>query len=209
MEISIKTPDILYIYESLEDVTYFGGNQAWYEKRWNKDSGCGPTCAANITAYLAMTRDNIRNLYPGSEMVQLEFANHMEEMFHYITPGPMGVNSLDKFINGFMRFLNEKNVNLTPYVLSVDMLSLKKRNWKELQEFVIAGLKADCPLAFLNLSKGEEKRLQGWHWITITQARVEEDDVIAYASDEGKKIEFSLKLWYLTTKMHGGLIYFN
>lgn len=209
MNVSIKNPEIFNIYNPLQEQNFFGGNQEWYHKKWNKDSGCGPTSAANITAYLALTREKCRKLYEGRSMEQSEFTAHMEKMFHYVTPGPMGVNSLDKYINGFMDYVKEKEVTLTPRVLSVDKATFKKRNVKELEEFVIAGLNSDCPLAFLNLSKGAETRLQGWHWITITQAIIDEDDIIAIASDEGKKREFSLKLWYLTTKMHGGLIYFN
>ncbi|MDF2802848.1 MAG: hypothetical protein K0S61_2751 [Anaerocolumna sp.] len=209
MNISIKSPEVFNIYNSLENKTYFGGNQEWYHKKWNKDSGCGPTSAANITAYLALTRERFRNLYPGKSMEQNEFAKHMEEMFHYITPGPMGVNSIDKYIDGFMNYVNEKEVELTPKNLSVDLCNYKKRDAKVLEEFVLEALSKDCPIAFLNLSKGAESKLQGWHWITITHARIEEDDIIAIASDEGIKREFSLKLWYLTTKMHGGLIYFN
>lgn len=209
MDISIKNPEILNIYNPLDNKTYFGGDQEWYHKKWNKESGCGPTSGANITAYLALTKGHLRKLYTGDSMEQKDFTSHMEVMFRYITPGPMGVNSLDKYINGCMDYVKEKEVSLTAKSLSVDMFSFKKRDIKKLEEFVVEGLSANCPLAFLNLSKGEEIKLQSWHWITITQARIENDDIIAIASDEGKKREFSLKLWYLTTKMHGGLIYFK
>ncbi len=209
MNLSIKNPELLNIYSSTENKAYFGGNQEWYLKKWNKDAGCGPTCAANITAYLALTREKFRRLYTGLSMEQNEFANHMEEMFHYITPGPMGVNSLDKYIDGFMKYAKEKEIEITPFTLSVDLCNYKKRDVKKLQDFVEEALTKDCPIAFLNLSKGAETRLQGWHWITITHVRFEEDDIIATASDEGMKREFSLKLWYLTTKMHGGIIFFQ
>lgn len=209
MNISIKNPEILNIYSSAENKTYFGGDQDWYLKKWNKDSGCGPTSAANITAYLAFTREKFRRLYPGTSMERNEFASHMEEMFHYITPGPMGVNTLDKYIDGFMNYAKEKEVEITPFSLSVDLCNFKKREVKKLQDFVEEALAKDCPIAFLNLSKGAETRLQGWHWITITHVKIEGDDIIATASDEGIQREFSLKLWYLTTKMHGGLIFFQ
>ena len=79
----------------------------------------------------------------------------------------------------------------------------------ELIEFVRAGLAADCPVAFLNLTRGRVKNLQAWHWITITSADLEEGSLMACASDEGKKNCFDLKLWYLSTRMRGGLVYFT
>lgn len=209
MNISIKNPEYFNIYSPLEDKTYYGGDQEWYHKKWSQDAGCGPTCAANITAYLSKTRDSFLNLYEGKDMTQGEFTNHMEEMFHYITPGPLGVNSIDKYIHGFMNYAKEKDVVITPKALSADLCTIKKRDVKELEEFVVQAFENDCPIAFLNLSKGAETKLQGWHWITITHVRIENGDIIAIASDEGKKREFSLKLWYLTTRLHGGLIYFE
>ncbi|MFV0343202.1 MAG: hypothetical protein ACK5JH_10000 [Anaerocolumna sp.] len=209
MNDSIKNPEYLNIYSPIEDVIYYGGNQSWYHKKWSQESGCGPTCAANITAYLALTRENLRNLYLNASMEQSDFTQHMEVMFHYITPGPMGVNSLDKFIKGFLKYLESRSISLTPKSLSVNLGDFKKRDVNRLKEFVTEALMKDCPIAFLNLSKGSENRLQGWHWITITHVRFTEDDILATASDEGIKREFSLKLWYLTTKLHGGLIYFE
>lgn len=61
MIISINQPELLNITDSLGHKTYFGANQVWYTKAWNREAGCGPTCASNITAYLAQTRINIRN----------------------------------------------------------------------------------------------------------------------------------------------------
>lgn len=209
MYISIKNPDIFNITYPLENKIYYGGNQDWYEKRWHKDSGCGPTTAANITAYLALTRENCVPLYEAKSMEWKPFREHMDEMFRYITPGPMGVNNLSKFIKGFLNYTEEKGVTLKPISISVDRCNYRKRDVKALENFVKDAIESDCPIAFLNLSRGKETRLQGWHWITITSVRIENDDIIATASDEGDKIEFSLKLWYLTTMKHGGLIYFK
>jgi hypothetical protein len=74
---------------------------------------------------------------------------------------------------------------------------------------VRVGLASDCPIAFLNLTKGRVKNIQGWHWITITSADMSDTHLSAYASDEGKQICFDLRLWYLSTRMRGGLIYFT
>ncbi|BCJ94518.1 hypothetical protein acsn021_20870 [Anaerocolumna cellulosilytica] len=208
MNISIRNKDFFNIKDNDSLQIYFGGDQAWYIKAWSKEAGCGPTCAANITAYLARSKEMYKELYPSVSSDKNEFSKHMEVLFQYVTPGAMGVNSVTKFTDGLEQYLKAKNITLTPKILSVDPFSKKLRDTEELKVFVEKGLLADCPIAFLNLSKGAERRLQGWHWITITGVRTEGESLIAEASDEGKKIEFDLKLWYMTTKMHGGLIYY-
>lgn len=208
MNITIKNPEYLNIKDENLQQIYFGGNQAWYTKAWSRKAGCGPTCAANITAYLAQRKEEYKKLYSEKNMDKKEFSMHMEKLFQYVTPGAMGVNSVTKFTDGLKQYLKEKEISLIPKVLSVDPSSQKVRDAEELRAFVEGGLSADSPIAFLNLSKGAVCCLQGWHWITITGARTEGDTLIAEASDEGKKIEFDLRLWYLTTKMHGGLIYY-
>lgn len=207
MTVSITKPELLTIIDSIEQKTYFGADQEWYEKNWGKKAGCGATCASNITAYLAQTREPFRALFKPYSMEKKSFVLHMDECFRYISPGIMGVNHVDKFTKGFNHLARARGVDLKLKVFSIDNTSLKKRNPKKLKEFIIEGLQSDSPVAFLNLSRGEETNIQPWHWITITEADIQNDSIIATASDEGKAIEFDLLKWYLTTHLHGGLIY--
>ncbi|QHQ61707.1 hypothetical protein Ana3638_13760 [Anaerocolumna sedimenticola] len=207
MIVSINKPELLNITDSLEHKTYFGANQVWYTKTWNREAGCGPTCASNITAYLAQTREKYKELFIPNSLEKKEFLKHMNELFKYVTPGAMGVNHVDKFVSGITQFAKDRGVLIETEVFSVENCFTKKRNAEKLTEFVCRGLTADCPLAFLNLSRGEETSLQAWHWITITSAEIKEGSLIATASDEGRAIQFDLLKWYLTTRMHGGLIF--
>lgn len=207
MTVSIEKPELLTITDSLENKKYFGADQEWYEKNWSRQAGCGPTCASNITAYLARTREKYKELFVPDSLERTDFVRHMEELFRYITPGAMGVNHVDKFAEGITRFAKDRGVEIEARVFSVENCLTRKRYPDKLKEFVRQGLLSDCPLAFLNLSRGEETNLQAWHWITVTGADIGEDSLIATASDEGRVIEFDLLKWYLTTRMHGGLIY--
>lgn len=207
MTVSIKKPELLNITDSFEHKTYFGADQVWYRKVWDREAGCGPTCASNITAYLAQTRDNYKELFVPNSLERKDFVGHMENLFRYVTPGAMGVNHVDKFVKGITQFAKDRGVQIETKVFSVENCITRKRNPEKLMEFVRQGLLSDCPLAFLNLSRGEEISLQAWHWITITGADIRENSLIATASDEGRIIEFDLLRWYLTTRMHGGLIY--
>lgn len=204
---SINHPEVFIIRENINKEAY-GGNQAWYPKYWARQSGCGPTSAANIMAYLAETRAEYSNLYEQKSQYREDFVSHMEVLFDYVKPGPMGVNHVDKFINGVHIYANSKGLSLKSYLLSVESKTIGKRDKKELSEFVQTAMEQDAPIAFLNLSRGAEIHLQNWHWITITSVQIEENHIWAVASDEGRKRRFDLLLWYMTTGMHGGLIYF-
>lgn len=210
MDISISRPDLFDIIDEKTTNLFFGGNQDWYRAEWSRRAGCGPTCGANILAYLALTRPALRALY-GYETMRLgAFAQHMEDVYKFVTPGPMGLNRTEMFTEGVLSFAHSRGVSLTPHVFGVSSNMVRGRApVAVLTEFVKAGLSSDCPLGFLNLTKGRVKNLQSWHWITITSARVEGNDLIADASDEGLHRRFDLRLWYLSTRLPGGLVYFT
>jgi len=210
MVASLARPELLNIVDESTREPFFGGIQDWYSTEWRRKAGCGPTCAANLMAYLALTRPELRPLYNQADMHRASFARHMEEIYRFVTPGPMGLNKVEMFYNGVSAFAHSRGISLRPHVFRVSSNRLWGREDPiALADFVKAGLASDCPIAFLNLSQGKEKNLQGWHWITITKAIQESDRLLTEASDEGFLRRFDLRLWYLTTRMSGGLIYFT
>lgn len=210
MVVSIANSEILTVTDPRTKLSTFGGAQEWYASQWQRKAGCGPTCAANLTAYLALTRPELRSLYRGEDCNRDAFLRHMNEVYPFVKPGLAGLNRVERFSEGVVAFAASRGISLTPHVCSVKSNRTPKRPGEsELFAFVEAGLRADCPIAFLNLSRGNENKLQSWHWISITSANMEEDRLIACASDEGRLIEFDLLLWYLSTTMRGGLVYFT
>ncbi len=133
----------------------------------------------------------------------------MQRLFDYVTPGMMGVNHINKLSDGVLDYAKSKGVKLSAHTFSVDPLTKSSRDVNALKAFVEKGLLNESPIAFLNLSPGDEKRLYPWHWITITEASFSNGKVIATASDEGRIKKFDLSLWYMTTPKHGGLVYFT
>ncbi len=210
MTTTILQPERLTITEDTGDKAHFGGDQEWYAIDWQRMAGCGPTCAANVTAYLALTRPGLRALYAGEDMHRTQFAAHMEALYQHVTPGNMGLNKPEMFTQGVETFARSRGVNLTSHLFEVHgYLHSGRPSVDALAEFVRRGLSSDCPVAFLNLTKGRVKNIQGWHWITLVGADIDEHTLMATASDEGKQISFDLRLWYLSTRMRGGLIYFT
>lgn len=207
MKYSIKHPELFNIHDKTTDLVSFGGDQEWYAKFWSRKSGCGPTSASNITAYLGMTNAKYRKLYTQLTLHKHDFKEHMEILFKYITPGLGGVNHVTKFTTGLKRYIEHSKLDVNIYTFSVEGKDAASKNVLELREFVKEALSSDCPIAFLNLSNGQETTLQSWHWITITSAVFTEDTIMATASDEGDPITFDLQKWYTSTPMHGGLVY--
>ena len=210
MTYSILKPELLTITDELTGKTYWGGFQEWYANEWHRMAGCGPTAASNLMAYLAHTQPELKALYGYDSMTLKDFSAHMESLYQFVTPGNMGLNRVEMFTEGIDGFTKGRGLHLVPHVFEVTgNLNRNRPSVSELAAFVKAGLLSDCPLAFLNLTKGRVKNIQGWHWITITKAEVDDNTVMVCASDEGNEICFDLKLWYLSTRMRGGLVYYT
>jgi hypothetical protein len=210
MTAEILRPELLTITDEKTDKAFFGGFQEWYKSEWHRNAGCGPTCAANVLAYLALTRPELRSLYAYETMSLSNFAQHMEEIYRFVTPGNMGLNKAEMFTEGVVQYAKSRGISLTPYLFDVPgNMARNRAPVSELAAFVKAGLESDCPIGFLNLTKGKVKNIQGWHWITVFKADIDDNNLITCASDEGKEICFDLRLWYLSTRMRGGLAYFT
>ena len=210
MVFSISHPELLAIKDEAAGQSFFGGGQEWYSAEWGRKAGCGPTCAANLMLYLALTNPELRPLYQYNEVNRTNFVQHMEELFEFVTPGNMGLNRMEMFTDGVTAFAKSRGITLVPHTFAVPgFLAGGRAEASSLTEFVKDGLSSDCPLGFLNLTRGRVKNIQGWHWITITSADIGENRLTANASDEGYEISFNLRLWYLTTRMSGGLAYFT
>ena len=52
---SIKNLRLFNIIDEISQITYYGNDQEWYESKWKRLSGCGPTAVANIIYYFNQT----------------------------------------------------------------------------------------------------------------------------------------------------------
>lgn len=78
----------------------------------------------------------------------------------------------------------------------------KRPDYVTVSAFLTAALRADCPVAFLNLHQGKVKELDWWHWVTIIAL----DGRRATLLDSGKELEIDLVLWLETTRRRGGFV---
>jgi hypothetical protein len=68
----------------------------------------------------------------------------------------------------------------------------------------------DTPVAFLNLCNGEENKLEAWHWVTVIALEFSDINESVYLKilDESQVKTINLKLWYETTVLGGGFVFF-
>ena len=179
----------------LIDSLYYGGNQDWYMTYHKRIAGCGPTTAATITMY--EMRKNRKDIFSKTEMIKL-----MNELWDYITPGIMGVDKVEKYIEGYNNYLKKHNINF-----SFKEIKTTNASVIELANFITEALKSDHPIAFLNLDRGNEMSIDSWHWVTIVGIKIDRSIRITIC-DEGYLKEIDLLLWYKTTKREGSFVYY-
>ncbi|MCB2294962.1 hypothetical protein LGK95_15855 [Clostridium algoriphilum] len=148
------------------EVSYYGGSQYWFPKKFNQLSGCGPVVAANITAYLSQTfTDKYYNLYPYNGIVnKKDFTLHMIEIRKYVKPGIFGLTSVNKFSDAVLAFSKNRGVSLTSHILDEKADSIQ-----EAIDFILEGLSQRIPVAILVLKhQNKDFKEYTWHWMTIT-----------------------------------------
>lgn len=127
----------------------------------------------------------------------------MENLWEYVTPGNMGVNTTDIFADGAIEYGKDRGVLLKCDVLEVPA-SGNRPDMSKVSEYLTNSFLTDIPVAFLNLSNGKEKRLESWHWVVLTGFDSESGLTVMY--DQCKKTKIDLPLWLKTTCLGGGFV---
>jgi hypothetical protein len=187
---ALKTPASLEI--ATPSGRVIGGSQYWYADKWQRTAGCGPTAAANLIWYLCGSQDKSLAAY---RVLQ-------DEMFTFVTPGLGGVNTSRIFTNGIAGYAKARGAALTP--LAFDIPQFGRPQVSEALNFIAAGLDSDCPVAFLNLSNGNQEQLDSWHWVTIIGL---DGDMSARISDQGRVIEVNIRQGLGSTMLGGAFVY--
>lgn len=205
--ISISNIDLYKLLDRSDNIEYYGSNQEWYGRHWQRMSGCGPSTVTNIIYYI-----NCIGLEPAlrKKLTKEECLALMKEMWNYVTPSLGGVSSTAMLRKGADRYLREKNLNLTMETLDVPKTRSERPGNGRVIEFIAQSLEKDCPVAFLNLERGRLVNLDSWHWVTVVSLTYDkEETVMAEILDCGIRKRIDLGLWLQTTKLGGGFVSFN
>ena len=204
-DMEIKHPEWLQI--ETNSLKLYGYDQAWYRTSFRRTRGCGPTAATMMLLYL-----NIREAEP------LSYQNHsistitnaLEDVWNFVTPGwLLGLHSTGKFCKGMEDLWGHYGLNWRCHRLSITAFKSNRPSLSQVVQFLENGISSDCPIAFLNLHKGEATTLYSWHWIVIVSLSYDarQNCYIATCYDGGYLITFDVGLWLASTNLGGGFVY--
>ena len=179
-----------------------GADQDWFPDLWQRRAGCGPTAAAVIFSYLAKAHPQLRSLCPEDVTRRADFTALMCRVWDYVTPVSHGLNRPELMAEGMAAYARASGADLQPQLFLVPAARTKRPPYEQAAAFVAGSLERECPVAFLNLHNGLERRLDWWHWVTITALDGDEATIL----DSGKALEIDLRLWYETSKKRGGFV---
>lgn len=157
----------------------YGGNQMWYEKKFQLQTGCGPVALANLFAWSnGMTLDQ-------REMLALQ-----EAVSRYLR-GPVVIPW--QFIRGARHLFQRDGFQLDPITMTL------ARHTREGREraigFIAAALSADDPPVMLmgpNRPGATYRRDFKNHWVMITELRVHPDHAELTVSSWGQSFTVDL-----------------
>ncbi|MBU3111644.1 hypothetical protein [Clostridium lacusfryxellense] len=208
IEKSIKKLDIFKWTDKDSQKTIYGYDQEWYCTHWQRQSGCGPTAASSIMYYLNHTRSIA---VAGLNISKENCLSLMEEVWEYVTPTERGIPTTEMFYEAVLVYAKSKGINLEYNFCDLPEEIALRPKLLEVLDFLDMALTNDAPVAFLNLSNGEEKNLESWHWVIIVSIEYSEDgrSVFINILDAGMVKKIDLLLWYNTTTLGGGFVYFT
>ncbi len=203
---SISNKDAFKISDESTGTSYFGCKQDWYSTEWQRISGCGPTTAANIINYLIHLKAIQKCNKAVNSKERCQYL--MDETWKYVTPTDEGIKTAELFYQSFISYASSKGIAVEGEFINVPSANPVSCSLSEILSFIERALNKDVPVAFLNLSNGDEKSLEEWHWVTIISLQYDKDSAYVQIVDEGMIKKIDLSLWHKTTTLGGGLAYF-
>ena len=199
---SIRELDLMKIFDTEERIVSYGCNQEWYRTVRQQQSGCGPAVASNIVFYLL----RLGKKYKHKE----QFVRLMEGIWQYVTPGSMGIPKASILCRAMGKYMESQLLDFKGDWLDIPKNKERRPAVGAMVKFIETAVCIDAPVAFLNLCNGKEYLLEAWHWVTIIAIEYAEDyhQVGVSIMDNGVLKKIDLLLWYQSTRLGGGFVYF-
>ena len=186
-----------------------GGQQEWYSR--NTDfgmnvGGCAAITACDCAIYFEKYF-GLRGLYPFDleHLTREDYLRFGKIMEQYLYPRWSGVDRLEIYLDGFGRFLIDRNVAIKMSGWSGE------NNFIDTQKIITAQIDSGYPLPCLIL-RHQAAELQNyvWHWFILNGFEIRDDKffVKAVSYGVGRWFEFKM-LWDTGFQRKGGLILFE
>ena len=137
---------------------FFGGDQEWYSREWQRWAGCASVTGANLAAYYEALLNGTEARYS-----KADYLVRMQEMYRYMTPGIHGFPDPEKFVARFIRYEADHGLACSGSIFH------GWTDWHQAADHVRNTLEEGHPLALLVLRHTESSFEENtWHWMTIT-----------------------------------------
>lgn len=205
---SIKDKNIFKIEDVETKMIYYGSNQEWYTKKWQRLSGCGPSAVANVIYYMNRTRNNKAGI---AALTKNECLELMNEIWEYVTPSLGGVSSTTMLCKGANKYMKARELKMHLNTIDIPKKMTERPDPDKVITFISDALQKDSPVAFLNLERGTIHILDSWHWVTIVSLEYDKEINTALVEilDCGELKRIDLLQWLQTTKLGGGFVSFD
>lgn len=142
----------------------YGASQHWYQTKWRRLAGCGPTTGAEMAAFyrIGIRPDHVT--HAGTPVYQFDdMRNLMNQMFQYMKPGSMGYPHSKEYVKAFEQFGQDHGVNVR---------ARRVTSWKNSEEifhWIRHSIRQDTPVVMLILQHSYQPIDDDtWHWMIIT-----------------------------------------
>ena len=202
---------------------HYGCDQNWYQDPFQQKAGCGPCAAANLIDYTGRPLQIVPSAastppeqavistpqkQAAASTLPSDFVQLMHEVWHFVTPGLMGVHRTRHLAGGLDRYAREHNLQIRSVRLEIPVRRKRRPQDADAIMFIRKGLESDSPVAFLNRSNGVLTEPESWHWVTITALyRLPDETCLAEIANYGIRSLIDLSTWLRTTRLGGGFVY--
>lgn len=204
--ISIQHMPLLDIAGEKPDEVFHGFDQEWYPTSWQRRAGCGPTVASQVVFYFT----RVRQENPPARPPRRTALDLMEDVWRFVTPTAHGISTTRLLCDDFAAYARERHLPLQPESLDIPRRHSSRPPLDQTLDFIASSLRADMPVAFLNLHNGAEPVLDSWHWVLLVALTYDGNGAAsAVVLDEGREKSVNLALWLTTTMLGGGFVRFR
>lgn len=200
-KIELLNADFLQITLDDNKLSY-GYNQEWYQDKWQRLAGCGPTTGTQMLSYV-LQRDKLID----GKITQATALTMMEEFWHYATPGKGGLFRTSWLKRGLNQYFADKKLPYEADLIRILPFKILRPKLTKIGATIVDALANNAPIGFLNRQSGKEKNIDTWHWMIVVGIEILEDDYIITVYDESIIKEFSLKKWLSSSMLGGGFVY--
>jgi len=182
----------------------FGGNQDWFLEPTMHFGGCGAAAACDASICLAMYQGKSGMIpFVPEELTRRVYVSFAMKMKPYLSPRWSGINTLEIFMEGFSRYMDDAGVD------GVAMKGFSGSGEEVAAEKIIARqIDAGIPIPYLVLYHRDPALKDfRWHWFLLTGYEKKKDVFSVKTATYGEARWFPLhQLWDTGYEEKGGMI---